>query len=191
MAETAEIWLLRHGETEWSRSGQHTSRTDIPLTDNGEARARALGQFLAGRKFALVLTSPMVRAKNTCALAGYGGQAQEDANLMEWDYGAYEGLTTVQIRETEPDWTVWNSAPNGGESVQQVGARADAVINKASTASGNVALFGHGHMLRILAARWLGLNARQGELFALGTGSISVLGHERATRVIQQWNFTP
>ena len=194
--KTGEIWLLRHGETEWSLSGQHTSRTDIPLTPAGEQRARALGQFIAGKKFLLVLTSPMARAKNTCALAGYGERAQVDPNLMEWDYGDYEGLTTTEIRRAEPAqngpaWTIWNSAPKGGESVVQVGARADRVIATASAVDGDMALFGHGHMLRILAARWLGLDPVQGQLFALGTGSLSVLGHERGTRVIQQWNFTP
>ena len=186
-----ELWLMRHGETEWSRSGQHTSRTDLPLTAEGEERARALGKRLSGKQFALVLTSPMQRARETCRLAGYGEPAQVDSDLLEWDYGDYEGLTTAEIRQTAPHWTIWTGAPIDGESVTQVGARADAVIARGEKANGPVALFGHGHMLRVLAARWLGLEPNDGRLFALSTGTISVLAYERATRVIQQWNLAP
>ena len=186
-----DLWLIRHGETEWSRSGQHTSRTDLPLTEDGERRALELKTYLAGRQFALVLTSPMQRAQHTCELAGYGAQAQIDANLKEWDYGAYEGLTTAEIRKTEPDWTIWTSTPPDGESSVQVGERADQVIARACTVQGSVALFGHGHMLRVIAARWLMLEPNAGRLFALGTGTVSVLGYERETRVLQQWNVTP
>jgi len=190
-ASLHELWLIRHGETEWSRSGQHTSRTDLPLTEEGERRAQALKTYLAGKQFALVLTSPMQRARVTCELAGYTEQAQVDLNLLEWDYGEYEGLTTAGIRKSQPDWTIWTSTPPDGESAAQVGERADQVIARACAANGDVALFGHGHMLRVLAARWLGLEPNDGKLFALSTGTISVLGHEREARVIQRWNAAP
>ncbi len=186
-----ELWLIRHGETEWSRSGQHTSRTDLPLTEQGEQRARQLGKYLNAKPFALVLTSPMQRARSTCRLAGFGEQSEIDADLLEWDYGDYEGLTTAEIRKTAPNWTVWTAPCPNGESAAQVGARADAVIGRATRSNGPTALFGHGHMLRVLAARWLGLDANAGRLFALSTGTISVLGHERDSPVIQQWNLAP
>jgi|HubBroStandDraft_1064217.scaffolds.fasta_scaffold233762_2 broad specificity phosphatase PhoE len=186
----SEIWLIRHGETAWSLSGQHTGRTDIPLTAEGERHAEEIGRYLAGRQFALALTSPLQRARETCRLAGYGGVAQIDPDLREWDYGAYEGRTSAQIQENAPGWTIWTSPVPQGETIQQVAARAGRVIERAVKAGGDVALFAHGHLLRILTACWLGLPPDGGRLFALGAGSISVLGYERETRVISQWNFS-
>ena len=195
MSAGVELWLVRHGETEWSLSGAHTSRTDIPLTEHGRKRAEELRDFLKGTRFDAVLTSPMQRARETCAIAGLGEQAVVDEGLKEWDYGIYEGKTTKQIRETEPGWTVWDGEIKGGETVDHVGERADGVIARAlATAKsageteGRVALFAHAHILRILAARWVGLEARGGHLFALGTGSVSRLGWERETRVLETWN---
>jgi len=186
----ADLWLIRHGETEWSRSGAHTGRTDLPLTGAGRARAEAIGQYLSGRRFALVLTSPLVRARDTCRLAGYGDLAVIDENLREWDYGDYEGRTTVDIRKERPDWNLWADGVLNGESIEQVAHRARSVIERALQAGGDVALFAHGHVLRILTACWLGLAPEQGRLFALGTGSASILGYERETRVIALWNRT-
>ncbi len=183
-----EIFLIRHGETEWSHSGQHTSRTDLPLTDEGRRRAQAVGALLNGKTFALVLSSPMRRALDTCRLAGF--EPQVEPNLHEWDYGSYEGLTTDQIHETAPNWTIWNGTPPGGESVAQVASRADRVIDRCADSAGPVALFGHGHMLRVIGARWLGLSPDSGRLLALSTGSVSVLGWERETRVVSLWNQT-
>jgi broad specificity phosphatase PhoE len=183
-----ELWLIRHGETEWSHSGQHTGRTDIPLTAQGERQAALLGRRLAGRKYALVLTSPLRRARATCQLAGYGDIAQDEPDLMEWDYGAYEGRTTAQIRQEVPGWIIWKGGVRGGESADQVGARCDRVIARCAEVDGDVALFAHGHVLRILAARWLGVPAVGGRYFALDTASLSVLGHEHEARVIRSWN---
>jgi broad specificity phosphatase PhoE len=185
------IWLIRHGETEWSLSGQHTGKTEIPMLEVGERRAVATGRELAGKQFALVLTSPRGRARETARLAGYGGVAQIDDNLQEWDYGIYEGITTADIRKHTPGWLVWDGPVPDGESVEQVAARADKVIARASEIDGPVALFAHGHILRVLAARWIGLEPKAGRLFALDTGSISILGYERVTRVISQWNLVP
>ena len=182
---------MRHGETEWSLSGQHTGRTDIPLTEAGRANAVALGGYLAGRSFALVLVSPLQRARETCRLAGLGNQAQIDPDLREWDYGDYEGRTTGEIRARNPGWNLWTEGVVNGESIGQVAARAEAVIARANQARGDVALFAHGHLLRILTARWLGLDPQAGRLFALGAGSVSTLGYERDTRVISSWNFRP
>ncbi len=186
-----ELWLVRHGETEWSLSGKHTSRTDVPLTEHGRQRAVELRDYLAGRKFDLVLESPMVRARETCAIAGYGDVAVVDEGLREWDYGIYEGRTTAEIAAEIPGWSVWKNEIVGGETVEHVGERADGVIARALESDGEthrVALFAHAHILRILAARWIGLEAVGGALLALGTGSVSVLGWERETRVIQNWN---
>jgi len=202
-AMSVELWLIRHGETEWSLSGAHTSTTDIPLTEHGRQRALELKEYLHGKKFAAVLVSPMQRARETCRLAGYGDVAQVEPGLVEWNYGDAEGKTTAQMRELRgPQWSVWTSPIVGGESVEQVGERADGVIARAEAAvhptsqnrdvghpeSHAVALFAHAHILRILAARWLGLPAVDGRMLALGTGSLSVLGHERETRVIERWN---
>jgi broad specificity phosphatase PhoE len=192
MAEGGKrIWLIRHGETEWSLSGQHTSRTEIPLLELGERRAVATGRELAGKQFALVLTSPRLRSRETARLAGYGRVAQVDNNLQEWDYGVYEGVTTKEIQKNMPGWLVWDGPVPEGETIEQVGARADQAIARASEIDGEVAFFAHGHILRVLAARWIGLPPIGGRLFALETGSISILGYERATRVIAQWNLVP
>ncbi|MGH6916185.1 MAG: histidine phosphatase family protein [Geminicoccaceae bacterium] len=183
-----EIWLFRHGETEWSRSGQHTGRTDLPLVEEGRRRAEVLGRHLAGRPFALVLSSPLVRALDTCRLAGYGDRVQLTDDLLEWDYGAYEGRRTVDIRKERPGWLLWNDGVPGGETADQVGARAGKVIARALEADGDVAMFSHGHMLRVLAACWLDLPPQDGRLFALGTAASSVLGFEHDYRVIDVWN---
>ena len=199
MSDTkVELWLVRHGETEWSADGRHTSVTDIPLTERGRERARELRDYLAGRKFAAVLVSPMQRARETCDIAGYGNVAVVEPNLMEWNYGESEGKTTAEMRaKYGPDWSVWTNKLVGGESVEQVGERADKVIERAlaSVATGpdagksyQVALFAHAHILRILAVRWIGLPAVDGKMLALGTGSLSVLGFEREQRVISRWN---
>jgi len=186
-----ELWLMRHGETEWTRSGAHTGRTDLPLTTAGRANAEAMGRYLAGRPFALVLASPLERARETCRLAGYGGAAEIDPNLSEWDYGDYEGRTTAQIRAERPGWSLWVDGVPRGETVEQVAARAQAVIGRALAAQGDVALFAHGHLLRILTTVWLGLPPADGRLFALAAGSVSTLGYERETRVIARWDLTP
>jgi probable phosphoglycerate mutase len=183
------IWLIRHGETEWSLSGAHTGRTDLPLTENGCKNAIAVGKFLAGRKFSLVLTSPLSRARETCRLAGYGDVAQQDPDLYEWNYGDYEGRTTADIQKERPGWNLWRDGVPNGETVDQVGLRGEAVLARAAQAAGDVALFAHGHVLRILTARYLELPADCGRLFALGTASVSILGYERETRVISQWNL--
>jgi len=186
-----ELWLVRHGETEWSLSGAHTGRTDIPLTAAGREKAAAVGRYLAGRKFAGVLVSPLVRARETCRLAGYEN-AQIDADLSEWDYGDYEGRTTSQIQAERPGWTLWSDGVPNGETAAQVAARADSVIARALAIEGenDVILFAHGHILRVLAARWLGLPPQDGRLFALGTAAVSTLGYERETRVITRWNLS-
>ena len=184
-----ELWLIRHGETEWSRSGAHTGRTDLPLSDTGRVRAKGLASLLKGRQFALVLASPLERAQETCRLAGYGGVAQSETNLREWDYGDYEGRTTSQIREERPGWSLWVDGVANGETVEQVGRRASAVIERAVAVDGDAALFAHGHILRILAACWLGLPPASGRFFALDTASVSILGYERETRVMRLWNM--
>jgi broad specificity phosphatase PhoE len=188
MEMPAEIWLVRHGETEWSRSGQHTSRTDLPLTSEGERQAENLKRMLTGQSFALVLSSPLKRAVETCRLVGLTPELTDD--LREWDYGDYEGLTTAEIQKRVPGWTIFSGAVPKGETVEQVAVRANRVITKALASAGDVALFGHGHLLRILAARWIGLEPSAGQLLALSTASLSVLGYERETRVIRLWNQT-
>ncbi len=182
------IWLIRHGETEWSLSGAHTGHTDIPLTETGEEQASALGSRLGSKEFALVLTSPLQRARRTCDLAGFGAHAATDPNLMEWNYGRYEGKTTTEIRAERPGWLIFGDGPVDGETLEQVADRARAVIDRCLAAGGDVALFSHGHLLRVLAACWLGLPPVTGRHFALGTASISVLGWEHETRVIRTWN---
>lgn len=185
-----DIWIVRHGETDWSRRGLHTGRTNVPLTVAGEREAIALRRRFGGRPFALVLSSPLSRARETCRLAGYGDVAREENDLREWDYGAYEGRTTAEIRVEAPGWTIWAGEVPGGETAVEVGIRADRVIRQATDAGGDVVLFSHGHFLRVLAARWLGLGPAEGRLFALGTSSIGVLGYERDVRVIRAWNLT-
>ncbi|HEX5077803.1 MAG TPA: histidine phosphatase family protein [Geminicoccaceae bacterium] len=188
MAGRHEIWLFRHGETEWSKSGQHTGRTDLPLTGAGRQRAEALSRVLAGRPFVLVLSSPLVRALDTCRLAGYGEQAQLSDDLLEWDYGAYEGRRTADIRKERPDWLLWRDGVPGGETVEQVGARAQRVIERAVAADGDVALFSHGHMLRVLGATWMGLAPVAAQLLALDTAALCRLGYEHDYRVLRVWN---
>lgn len=184
----AQLWLVRHGETEWSISGQHTGRTDLPLTHKGEQNALEIGRYLRARNFAVVLTSPLLRARETCRLAGYGEKAEVDPNLQEWDYGDYEGRTTNEIRKVRPGWSLWNDGVPGGESIEQVASRAQAVIDRAVASPGDVLLFAHGHILRILCCCWLGLPPEDGRLFVLATGAVSTLGYERETRVITLLN---
>lgn len=184
------VVLVRHGETEWSRSGQHTSRTDLSLTDEGRWQAAFLGQRLAPIRFGSVLTSPLARAAETCALAGFGEGAVVTDDLAEWDYGAYEGRRTVDIRAEHPGWTLWDDGAPGGETATQVAARAQRVLARARDADGHAVLFGHGHILRVPAACWLGRPAGDGRFYALDAGSISVLGHEREQPVIVRWNDT-
>ena len=185
------IYLARHGETAWSRDGRHTGRTDLPLTARGEEQARALGGFLAGRPFALVLASPLVRARETCRLAGYAERARTTEDLREWDYGAYEGRTSADILTEVPGWTLWKGGVPGGETAGEVAARARRVIAEAERAGGDAVLFAHGHVLRVLAACWLGLPPEAGSLFALGTATCSVLAHEHGARVLSLWNRAP
>jgi probable phosphoglycerate mutase len=188
MPDDHEIVLVRHGETEWSSSGRHTSVTDVALTDHGRAQAAELAPRLFGRHFALVLTSPRARTMETCAFAGLGDDCEVSEDLVEWDYGEYEGLTTVQIREREPHWTIFTHGAPGGEIAAQVAARADRVLARAVSAGGDVALFSHGHFLRVVGARWVGLAGEDGRLLGLDVATISVLGHERSQRVLRRWN---
>jgi broad specificity phosphatase PhoE len=185
-----ELFLVRHGETEWSRDGRHTGRTDIPLIESGRRRARALQATVGARAYALVLSSPLDRALETCRLAGLGDAAQLCDDLMEWDYGDYEGLTTPDIRARRPDWSLWRDGCPGGEDAAAVGARADRVIARARTADGDVALFAHGHILRVLGARWIELSPAAGARLALSTAAVATLGHERETAVVTGWNLT-
>jgi probable phosphoglycerate mutase len=184
-----EILLVRHSETEWSASGRHTGRTDVPLTEAGRDRARFLAGVLAGRRYELVLSSPLTRARETCEIAGLGDQAQTSEALLEWDYGDYEGLTTPQIQAQRPDWYLWRDGCPGGESPGQVAARVDPLVERLSRLDGDAVLFAHGHVLRVLTARWLGLEPGAGALWALSTASVSALGWERETRVIWRWNL--
>jgi broad specificity phosphatase PhoE len=181
-----EVVLVRHGETEWSRELKHTGRTDVPLTEAGERQARGVGEALRGREFALVLSSPLRRALDTARLAGFEPQLRDE--LAEWDYGDYEGLRTAEIREQVPDWTVWRYGALGGESVADVGARVDRVIDELGRVDGEALVFAHGHLLRVLAARWLALGTADGRLFALDSGTLSTLGYEREQRAIRSWN---
>jgi broad specificity phosphatase PhoE len=183
-----EIVLVRHGATEWSVSGRHTGRTDVPLTEEGRAQARAVGAALDGRTFAAVFVSPMSRARETCRLAGYGDEAEVVDDLREWDYGEYEGRTTAEIRTEVPNWTVWDGDLPDGESRADLGARADRVIGRAMAVDGDVALFAHGHILRVVTARWCELAPDQGRRFLLETGTTSVLGWEHEYRGIRLWN---
>jgi broad specificity phosphatase PhoE len=190
MTEPARIWLVRHGETEWARLGKHTGRTDIPLTDLGREQAASVASRLAGRPFALVLSSPLSRAMDTARVAGFADRVQANDDLLEWDYGADEGRTTPEIRVDRPGWSIWDDGPKGGESIDEVGTRADRVIAAARNAPGDVLVFAHGHVLRVLAARWLGLAPSSGRMFALSTATLSILGWERESHVIERWNDT-
>lgn len=182
-----DLWVVRHGQTEWSLAGRHTSTTDLPLLPEGEQTARALAERLAGTSFDLVLTSPRLRARRTAELAGFP-EAEPDEDLVEWAYGDYEGVTSTEIQERTPGWTIWTGEVPGGESAAQVGARLDRVVARARAVDGDTLVFGHGHALRALAARWLGLPVSEGRLLRLDTATVSVLGHERADPVVLRWN---
>ena len=190
MTETAahEVWLIRHGETEWARQGRHTGRTDVPLTETGREQARALGRRLVGRRFGIVLTSPLSRASETASLAGFGTSAVVDPDLSEWDYGVFEGRLTSEIRADYPGWSIWTGPWPEGETADQVGARAERVLARLAAVDGDGLVFAHGHLLRVLAARWLGLPPTSGSLFSLSTATLSILGWERENAVIETWN---
>ncbi len=185
-----KLYLLRHGETEWSKSGQHTGSSDIPLTEAGELQAKALGKALKGLSFTKVLLSPLQRAVRTCELAGYREQAEIREDLYELRYGEYEGVTTKEIRQHTPGWTVFSHPSPGGETLQQVAARADRILEEVYQVQGDVALFSSGHYLRILGARWLGLSPEWGKHLKLSTASICVLSYEHENQVIEVWNDT-
>jgi broad specificity phosphatase PhoE len=186
------VYLARHGETAWSLSGQHTGLTDLPLTDQGERNAHRLGERLRGRKFARVFTSPLQRASRTCELAGFGAQADVDPNLVEWNYGQYEGRRTAEIHAERPDWQLFRDGCPGGESPGEIGARADRVVERVRAVAGDVLIFSSGHFLRVMAARWLGLEAFAGKYLLLSTASLSGLSYEHhlSNPVIQLWNDT-
>jgi broad specificity phosphatase PhoE len=184
------VYLVRHGETAWSLSGQHTGITDIPLTENGRKVAKQLAPVLATETFVLVLTSPLQRARKTCELAGLGEHAEIDRDLMEWNYGEYEGLTPKQIRAKAPRWIIFSDGCPGGESPDQVGARVDRVIARVRAVKGHAALFAHGHILRVFAARWLGLPATAGCHFLLDTATLNILSYYRGIPAVKRWNAT-
>jgi broad specificity phosphatase PhoE len=186
---TDRIVLLRHGATEWSLTGQHTGRTDVPLLDLGRQQAVAAGELLSDMEFAQVLTSPLQRAKETCELAGFAGEP--DPDLLEWDYGEYEGRTTTEIRVDRPGWSLWNDGVLGGEGAADVGRRVDRVIERARLAGGDTLCVAHGHVLRVLTARWVGLPPVGGRVFYLSTATVSILGWERETPVVTLWNQSP
>ena len=181
-------WLIRHGETEWARDGRHTGRTDVPLTELGRSQAVAAGRKITGQGFAEVFSSPLSRALDTARIAGFGDRVELVDDLREWDYGDDEGRTTLEIRADRPGWSIWAEGPRNGETVDEVGLRADRVIARVRDATGDVLCFAHGHILRILAARWLELPPVDGRLFALSTATVSVLGWEREAPVILRWN---
>ena len=183
-----EVVLVRHGETEWSREGRHTGRTDVPLTERGDRQARAVGEALRGRSFAVVLSSPLQRALETARLAGFSPETREE--LREWDYGEYEGRRTSEIRREVPDWTIWRHGGPGGESLDEVRARTDRMVAELRAVDGDALVFAHGHLLRVLTARWLELPPPDGRLFALDSGTLSTLGYEREQSVIRGWNVT-
>jgi broad specificity phosphatase PhoE len=182
------VWLVRHGETEWARLGKHTGRTDIPLTELGREQAGAVARRLASHPFAAVLSSPLSRALDTARLAGFGDRATTTPDLLEWDYGDDEGRTTAEIRVDRPGWTIWAGGPERGETIDEVAARVDRVIERTRDVDGDTLVFGHGHVLRIMAARWIGEPPIEGRLFALSTATVSVLGWEREQQVIERWN---
>jgi broad specificity phosphatase PhoE len=182
------VFAIRHGETEWSLNGRHTGTTDIPLTDNGRRLAELLRPALSGRTFALVLVSPLQRARETCELAGMAAHAIIDPDLVEWNYGKYEGLTPKEIARQAPSWLIFRDGCLGGETPEQVGARADRVVARARAVEGDIALFAHGHVLRVLVARWLGLPPGAGQQFLLDTGTLSVLGDYHGIPALKTWN---
>lgn len=189
-AAERHVWLVRHGETEWARLGRHTGRTDIPLTDHGRDQARELGLRLAGHTFGLVLTSPLSRAAETATICGYAGSTIAEPDLMEWDYGELEGRKTAEIRAEIPGWTIWRGPWRGGETVEQIGVRADRVVARlrATDIDGDALVFAHGHLLRVLAARWIGLPPASGGLFELGTATLSIVGWGREAPSVELWN---
>lgn len=182
------VYIVRHGATEWSVAGRHTGRTDVPLLEAGEEQARVVGGKLAGHDFALVLCSPLLRARETCRLAGFGDTAETADDLREWDYGDYEGLTTLQIRERNPDWVLWRDGCPGGEAPAQIAARVDRALERLRRVEGDALAFAHGHVLRVLTARWLEMDPAAGARFKLDAGSLGVLGYERETSVIDGWS---
>jgi len=184
----AQGLLVRHAETEWSLAGRHTGRSDIPLTESGRAAAAGLRERLAHYRFERVLCSPLARARETCELSGFGALAEQRADLLEWDYGDYEGLTSAEIKRRRPDWKLWRDGCPGGESPADVGARADRVIAELRAGEGTVAIFSHGHMLRVLGARWIGLEAARGGNLGLATGAICLLSHEHEAPILARWN---
>ena len=190
-ADEQKIYVVRHGETEWTLSGQHTGVTDIPLTENGRQTAKLWQRVFTKESFALVLTSPLQRARETCELSGLGDQADVDPDLVEWNYGEYEGLTRRQIHEKAPGWMIFADGAPGGETPAQVGARVDRTIDKVRAEKGNVALFAHGHFLRLFAARWLGLPATDGRHFLLDPGTLGILSYYQGIPAIQRWNAQP
>jgi broad specificity phosphatase PhoE len=183
-----EITVVRHGETEWSLAGRHTGKTDLPLTEAGRKRARELAPILAAHSFALVLTSPLRRARETCELAGFGDVAEICEDLHEWDYGDYEGLTTPEIRMRDPHWSLWRDGCPGGEKPAEVGARADRALDRLRSADGDALAFAHGHILRVLGARWIAMEPSAGARLALNPAGTSVLGFERENEVLRRWN---
>lgn len=185
------MWIVRHGLTEWAANGRHTGRTDIPLTDVGRAQAAALAGRLAGVEFAEVRSSPLSRALDTARLAGFGDRVITDPDLMEWDYGADEGRTGIDLRAERPGWTIWRTGVRDGETIDDVAARADRAITRARAMKGDTLCFAHGHVLRVVGARWIGLPPVGGENLALGTASISVLGWDRAVPIVSRWNVGP
>jgi broad specificity phosphatase PhoE len=187
--ETRQVWLVRHGATEWSQQGRHTGRSDIPLDDLGRRQAEVLRTRLASHAFALVLSSPLQRAVETARLAGLDG-AELDPDLVEWNYGEYDGLTSGQIRKRDPDWSLWSTGGPGGEAPAEVGRRADRVVARLRQATGDVLVFSHGHFLRVLTSRWLGLEPSTGRYFYLGTAGVGVLGYEHDRPVVRAWNLS-
>ena len=185
----SELWIMRHGETEWSAAGRHTSRTDLPLTPAGRDQAARAAGTLAGGSFAHVLSSPLRRARETAELCGFGDAAEITDALYEWDYGEYEGLTSPQIREERPDWSLWTDGCPGGESPAQIGSRVDALLARIEELDGAVLAFAHGHVLRVLAARWCEMDVRAGERFALVTAGIGVLAYEHEAHVLSRWSL--
>jgi len=186
----SRLYLMRHGETAWSLSGQHTGRSDIPLTEQGEQDARKLAERLGAVRFSRVFTSPLQRARRTCELAGLADVAEIEPDLAEWDYGDYEGLTSAQIKAERPDWVLWRDGCPGGETPQQVGERADRVIGELKAIEGAVAVFSHGHMLRVLGARWISLDGAWGQRLGLSTAALCLLGHEHGIPIVEGWNYT-
>ena len=183
-----QLWLVRHGSTEWAETGRHTGRTDIPLNETGREQATVLGERLRGHAFAMILSSPLSRAAETAQLAGFGDAVTIDDDLREWDYGDVEGMRTDEIRERHPGWTIWRGPWSGGEAIGDVAGRADRVLARVRAVDGDVLVFSHGHLLRVLAARWLGLDPTAGSMLALSTATISLLGWEREAPVIERWN---